>query len=42
MAPGVAWPDMQTLAYRSLLTKLKEGGLLTCVAAAAVRYAWGE
>ena len=28
MKPGVSWVDMQSLAYRSLLTKLKEGGLV--------------
>jgi Xaa-Pro dipeptidase len=29
MKPGVSWRDMHTLAYRTILTKLKEGGLLT-------------
>lgn len=29
MKPGVMWTDMHALAYRTLLTKLKEGGLLT-------------
>lgn len=28
MAPGVKWPDMQTLAYRVVLTHLRDGGLL--------------
>jgi Xaa-Pro dipeptidase len=28
MAPGVCWRDMHTLAYRTILTKLKEGGLV--------------
>jgi hypothetical protein len=28
MKPGVAWKDMQTLAYRHTLTVLKEGGLV--------------
>jgi len=28
MAPGVSWKDMQTLAYRTILIKLVEGGVL--------------
>ena len=28
MKPGVSWVDMHALAYRIILTKLKEGGLL--------------
>jgi Xaa-Pro dipeptidase len=29
MAPGVSWRDMQTLAYRTILTHLRDGGVLT-------------
>jgi Xaa-Pro aminopeptidase len=28
LAPGVAWPDMHTLAYRKILGGLAAGGLL--------------
>jgi Xaa-Pro dipeptidase len=31
MKPGVVWTDMQTLAYRRILTHLRDGGLLVCV-----------
>lgn len=31
MRPGVCWRDMHELAYRCILTKLKEGGILVCV-----------
>lgn len=29
LRPGVAWPDMHALAYRTALTVLRDGGLLT-------------
>ena len=29
MGPGVAWTDMHSLAYKTILTHLLAGGLLT-------------